>query len=155
MPGLRCCLGFSLVAAGSGCSRAVMYRVAAASLAAGHESRALRLQWFWLRSLEHWLTSGTRAQLLCSTWDIPRSGTEPASPALAVDSPPLSLQGSPASVFYALVFWPRGIWDFSSPTRDRTWTPCFGRQSLNHWTGREVPKKAAFCHQSCSHIKPK
>ena len=37
-----------------------------------------------------------------------------------------------------LVFWPRGMWDLSSLTRDQTRTPCVGRQSLNHWTVREV-----------------
>ena len=37
-------------------------------------------------------------------------------------------------LFYVLVFWPGGMWDLSSPTRDRTRTPCIGRQSLNHWT---------------------
>ena len=42
-------------------------------------------------------------------------------------------------LFYVLVFWPRGMWDLSSPTRDRTYTPCIGRRSLNHWTAREVP----------------
>ena len=31
------------------------------------------------------------------------------------------------------------MWDLSSPTRDRTRTPCIGRWSLNHWTTREVP----------------
>ena len=41
-------------------------------------------------------------------------------------------------LFYVLVFWPRGMWDLSSPTRDRTRTPCFGRRCLNHWTAREV-----------------
>ena len=44
-----------------------------------------------------------------------------------------------ASVFYVLVFWPRDMWDLSSPTRDQTHTPCIGRQSLHHWTTREVP----------------
>ena len=34
----------------------------------------------------------------------------------------------------------RGKWDTSSPTRDWTCTPCIGKQSLNHWTSREVPK---------------
>ena len=29
-------------------------------------------------------------------------------------------------------------WDHSSLTRDQTHTPCIGRQSLNHWTIREV-----------------
>ena len=36
-------------------------------------------------------------------------------------------------------FWPRGMWDLSSPNRDWTRTPCIGRWSLNHWTAREVP----------------
>ena len=34
-------------------------------------------------------------------------------------------------------FWPRSIWDLSSPTRDPH-TPCIGRQSLNYRTTREV-----------------
>ena len=42
-------------------------------------------------------------------------------------------------LFYVLVFWPRGMWDPSFPTRDRTCTPCIGRRGLNHWTAREVP----------------
>ena len=33
-----------------------------------------------------------------------------------------------------------GMWDLSSLTRDRTCVPCLGRQILNHWTSREVPK---------------
>ena len=32
----------------------------------------------------------------------------------------------------------RGMWDLSSQTRNRTCTPCLGRQSLNHWPTREV-----------------
>ena len=42
-------------------------------------------------------------------------------------------------LFHVLVFWPWGMWDPSSPTRDWTCTPCIARQSLNHWTTREVP----------------
>ena len=34
-------------------------------------------------------------------------------------------------------FW--GMWDLTSLTRDQTCTPCIGRQSVNHWTTREVP----------------
>ena len=30
-------------------------------------------------------------------------------------------------LFYVLVFWPRGMWDPTSPTRDQTCTPCIGR----------------------------
>ena len=41
-------------------------------------------------------------------------------------------------LFYVLVLRPRGMWDFSSPVRYRTCTACIGRQSLNHWTTREV-----------------
>ena len=43
-------------------------------------------------------------------------------------------------LFYVLVFWPQGMWDLSSLTRDHTCSSCIGRQSLNHWTAREVPK---------------
>ena len=41
-------------------------------------------------------------------------------------------------LFYVLVFWPRGTWDLSSPTKDQTRTPCNRRRSLNRWTAREV-----------------
>ena len=41
-------------------------------------------------------------------------------------------------LFYGLVLWPRGMWDFSSPVRYWTRTPCIERQSLNHRTTREV-----------------
>ena len=41
-------------------------------------------------------------------------------------------------LFYVWVFWLRGMWDPSSPTRDQTRTPCIGRLSLNYWTTREV-----------------
>ena len=43
-------------------------------------------------------------------------------------------------LFCVLVFWPQGMWDLSSPTRERTCTPCTGRQSLNHWTTGKVPE---------------
>ena len=44
-----------------------------------------------------------------------------------------------ASFLYVLVVWSWGMWDLSSLTRDRTLSPCVGRQSLNPWTTREVP----------------
>ena len=31
-----------------------------------------------------------------------------------------------------------GMWDLNAPTKNRTCTLCNGRQSLNHWTTREV-----------------
>ena len=52
-------------------------------------------------------------------------------------------------LFYVSVFWPQGMWDLSSLTRDRTCTPCIGRRSLNRWTAREVPSgefsRKVFC----------
>ena len=42
-------------------------------------------------------------------------------------------------LFYVLVFLPWGMWEHSSPTRDRTCTSCIERWSLNHWTTWEVP----------------
>ena len=49
-------------------------------------------------------------------------------------------------LFYILVFWPWGMWDLSSPPRDQTRTPCIGRQSLTHWTTREVPLSALWIY---------
>ena len=42
-------------------------------------------------------------------------------------------------LFHIVIFWPQGMWDLGSPSRDGTWTPCIGRRSLNHWTTRDVP----------------
>ena len=36
-------------------------------------------------------------------------------------------------------YLPRGMWNLSSPTRDRTHVPCIGRRILYHWTTRQVP----------------
>ena len=30
-------------------------------------------------------------------------------------------------LLYVLIFWPQGMWDLSSLTRDQTHTPCIGR----------------------------
>ena len=35
---------------------------------------------------------------------------------------------------------PHGMWDVSSPARDQTHVPCIGKQILNHWPTREVPR---------------
>ena len=45
-------------------------------------------------------------------------------------------------VLFCFVFRPWGMWDLSSPTRDRTL--CIRRRSLNHWTIREVPLPEGF-----------
>ena len=36
-------------------------------------------------------------------------------------------------------------WDFSMLTRDQTNAICIGRQSLNHWTTREISQTTNFC----------
>ena len=46
--------------------------------------------------------------------------------------------------FMFLVFWLWGMWDLGSPTRDGTFMPWVGRQTLNHWTTREVPTRTFF-----------
>ena len=35
--------------------------------------------------------------------------------------------------FMFWIFWPQGLWDLSSATRNQIRTPCTGRWSLNHW----------------------
>ena len=46
-------------------------------------------------------------------------------------------------LFYAVPFWPQGIWDQRSPNTDQTNTPCAGGLSLDHWTG-EIPLFKTF-----------
>ena len=43
--------------------------------------------------------------------------------------------------FFFLFFFVMRHLDLSFLTRDQTCTPCIGRQSLSHWTTREVPRK--------------
>ena len=40
-----------------------------------------------------------------------------------------------------MLYWPWGMWDLSSLTRDQSCSFCIGRWSRNHWTTREVPKQ--------------
>ena len=47
-------------------------------------------------------------------------------------------------LFYILQYWPRGMWDLSSLTRDWTHTLWNGRLSPNPWTTKEVPY--LLCH---------
>ena len=46
---------------------------------------------------------------------------------------------------FCFIFWPQGIWDLSSLSRDRTLTPCVGRwlttvltPCIHHWTSRDI-----------------
>ena len=48
-------------------------------------------------------------------------------------------------LLYIFVYWPCGMWDLSSLTRDGTSTCCMERQRLNCWTAREVL-------HSCGHV---
>ena len=57
--------------------------------------------------------------------------------------------------FSALVFWPWGMWDLSSPTKDWSCTPCLERQSLNHWTTRKAPLIHSLLYKSRQeHLSP-
>ena len=59
-------------------------------------------------------------------------------------------------LFCVLFFWgPQAMWDLNSPTRDQTYTPCTGRQSLNHWTTREVPETSLFLTFTSKSLKTK
>ena len=46
------------------------------------------------------------------------------------------------------------LWDLSALTRDWTHTPCVERQSINHWTTREVPKIQFFIHSLFLLLEP-
>ena len=54
-------------------------------------------------------------------------------------------------LFHVLVFWQQGVWDLSSPTRDRNRTLCTGRWMLNPWNARDVPRPPTF---SCDFAAP-
>lgn len=45
---------------------------------------------------------------------------------------------TPLQSCFCFMFWLRGMWDFSFPIRDQTYTLHIGRWSCNHWTVREV-----------------
>ena len=66
----------------------------AASLVAEHRLQTLRLQTLRLGSC------GSRAQLLCSMWDLPRPGLEPVSPALAGRLSTTAPPGKPLLAFF-------------------------------------------------------
>ena len=48
-------------------------------------------------------------------------------------------------LFYVFFFfWPWGMWDLGSPTRDWTLSPCIGRWSFTHWITSEVLEITIF-----------
>ena len=96
--GLHCCLGFSPVVAGlrgalpSSCGRLTAHSSCHGAPAPGHMGGSS----CGSQAREHRLRSrGSRAQLLCSTWDLPGPGMEPASPVLAGGFFTTGPQGSP------------------------------------------------------------
>ena len=48
----------------------------------------------------------------------------------------------------AWAWWPPGMWDLSTPTRDRTQVPCVGMWILNHWATRKSLEFFIFKHIS-------
>ena len=83
------------------------------------------------------------------SWPLPHSLTFCLSPITLTSSSFFFFNGdhfqslywtcyNTASVFLnVLVFWPQGMWDLSSQTRDWTHTPCVRGWILSHWTTRE------------------
>ena len=69
-----------------------------ASLVAEHRLQTRRLS-----------NCGTRAQLLCSMWDLPRPGPEPVSPALAGRFSTTAPPGKPSNVFLILVKYSKPV----------------------------------------------
>ena len=55
-------------------------------------------------------------------------------------------------LFCVLVFWPQGMGDLTDLTGGQIHTPCYGRQSLNHWTAKEV-KLLFYLHLSRSQVR--
>ena len=86
--------GLSLVAASGGhsSSQCAGPLTVAASLVAEHKLQTRRLS-----------SCGSRAQLLCGMWDLPRPGLEPVSPALAGGFSTTAPPGKPVLVLNEVV----------------------------------------------------
>ena len=65
----------------------------------------------------------------------PRPSIHPGT--LPLSGPPENLELNSVFKFLAV---PHRMWYLSSPTRNQTHASCSRRQSLNHWTTREVPE---------------
>ena len=85
--------------------------------------------------------------LICSTWNL----SLPASLQLWLTGSrthSLSSSGAWAWLLY-------GLWDLSSPIRDRTCVPCIERWILLHyWTTTEVPETLSFPFFRCPWLLP-
>ena len=93
----------SLVAGSSGCSLTVVWGPHCSGFSCGR-GWALGHMGFSscsFRALEHRLSScGAPAELLWSTWDLPRSGIEPVSPPLAGRFPSTVPLGKPTNGYF-------------------------------------------------------
>lgn len=58
-------------------------------------------------------------------------------------------------LFRVLAFCLWGLWNPSSPTRDRTQIPWVGRWSRNPWTTSEVPHACSLGQESFAHSQRK
>ena len=94
---------------------------------------------------------------LCKTaqryYVYPLIGNQDSAPKCHLTVAPLSLYPFPSLISNSLnlpiflcvcvcLATPHDRWDLSSLTRDRTYAPCIGKWSLNHWTTKEVPRKS-------------
>ena len=102
VPGLRCCAGFSLVAASRGCSLAVCAGFSLQGFSCGAQSlghSGFRSCTSW--ALEHRLSScGAQASLSQGMWDLPGSGIDLMSLALANRFLTTEPPGKPWSAYF-------------------------------------------------------
>ena len=86
--------------------------------------------YFWL----HWVLVSAH-QIFTVVWGLSSYGTRA-----------LECMGSVGATLRLICsMWdPCGMWDLSSPSRDRTCISCIEKWVLKHWTSREVPIKFSF-----------
>ena len=123
----------------------------AASLVAEHRLQTRRLS-----------SCGSRAQLLCGMWDLPRPGVEPVSPALAGGFSTTAPPGKPIFSFKKILFWPHHMASrivVPQPGIEHSPMEVKARPP-NHSTAREFPP-FYYCYYSrfiwkildCHHIE--
>ena len=58
------------------------------------------------------------------------------------------------NIFSVLIFWPRGMWNLRSLTRDQTCILCIESQSLNHWTTRkDLQPRKCLAEDTCVYVR--
>ena len=123
--GLRCCVGFSLVAASRGYTLVAVHRLftEVASLAAEHRAlgrvpsvvMARGLSRYGSPALEHRLNScDALAWLPHSIWDLPRLGIKPISPVLTGKLFTTEPPRKPSVVFLSSLIYLWGLYSLKS-----------------------------------------